>query len=414
MKVINPRLNIVFAICLVCVPIIMSLMDIFGMYLALPYYIVFWGVLYGAMLIVCVTKYLLKGGKFDFKKIKNPFIMISALMLLWIIISSVVNLSFNINLISYLTYFLIFICVFMLDKRWRKILLDLMLIVIAVSCLMGFIFMYTKAVPGLDNDHFYIALHFTNPNYASHIIAGLTLVCFVMFDSAENKRYATFYLIVYLIYATHLFVNGSFVAITTLIITEVLVQIFLSMKTKKFKFKMLILTTLLLPICLLVEILPNIETIRTCKYNYLLECVAVFDNVFNTNILDMFGIELIEGSDGWNRSELLRISWNRATSSPKAFIFGGGAGLFYEYRPHHGLLSLMLDFGFVVPLLFTAFIVVMLVKIIKTKMPIVKLKFLPAIICFLACYISGSIVPNSFYVFMFILALTFKDFKEES
>lgn len=409
MKVVNTKLNIIFAIVLALIPIIMSLVDLMGLYLSLPYYVMFWGVAYGFCLFIGVLRYLLKGGKIDFAKFKNPFIIIAISMLFWIILTSIINNAFNIYLIIYLTYFLIFVCVYMLNIKWKEMMLNTLLAVMAISCLMGFVYMYTKSVPGLDNNDFFIALHFANPNYASHIISALALVCFVKFDKQNNKLWSAFYLIIYLIYATHLFVNGSFAGITFLIIVEVAVQIILGIKTKKCKYKMLVLTILLLPVCLLIELLPNIEIIRTCRYNYLLECVAVFDNVFGTNLLDKFGIEKIVGSDGWNRNELLKISWDRATSSLKAFIFGGGAGLFYKYRPHQGLMSLMLDFGVVIPMLLIALFVILIIKIIKSKINISKLALLPSIICFLMCYLTGSILPNSFYVFMILLGILFKD-----
>ena len=409
MKVINVKLNIVFAISLALIPVIMSLMDILGLYLALPYYVIFWGIVYGACLLIGVLQYSLKGGKFDFTKLKNPFVIIVLAMALWIIISSVVNAVFNLNLIAYFTYFLIFICVYMLDSRWRKALLNTLMVVVAISCIMGFIDPYAKFMPGFNADSIYMSLHFGNPNYISHIVGALTILCFIQFDKAKTKLWNTFYCVIYLIYATHLFVNGSFAAITFLIAIEIVVQIILNVKTKKFRYKMLILSLVLVPICLLVELIPNIEIIRTCEYNYLLECVAVFDDIFGTNLLSVFGIDKIAGADGWNRHELLKLSWDRATSSPKAFIFGGGAGLFYQYRPHQGLLSLMLDFGVVAPILFITFFTILIVRIVKTKVKLSKLKFLPSIICMLLCYLLGSILPNSFYVFMILFSLLYCD-----
>lgn len=406
MKLVKREINIVFAISLAIVPIIMSLFDlVFGKCHALPYFILAWGVMYFSVLLVSAFAYILKGGKFDFSLIKKPLMIIVMLMLGWIILSSIVNKVFDENLVMYLIYFLIFLCIYMLDKKWKELVLNVLLVTIAISCLMGFVYMYTKSMPGLDNDGFYIALHFANPNYGSHLISALALVCFVKLDRSISKKWNTFYVVIYVIYATHLFVNGSFVAITSLIGIEIVVQIVLAVKTKKFRYKMLLLSLILLPICLLIELLPNIEVIRTCRYNYLLECVAVFDNTFGTDLLSKFGIEKIVGADGWDRKELLIRAWRKSTSSPKMFIFGGGAGLVYEYIPHNAIMALMLDFGVVVPVLFTTLFVLMAVKLIKNKQINERLEFILAIVCFLICYITGSIVPHSFYVFMIILGL---------
>jgi hypothetical protein len=264
-------------------------------------------------------------------------------------------------------------------------------------------------MPGLDNEAYYVALHFTNPNYAAHVVSALALVCFIQFDKASTRLWNAFYLIIYLIYATHLFINGSFAGITFFIMLQIIIQIIVGIKSKKIHFKMLVLSLMLLPICLLVDLLPNIQIMRTCAYNYLVECVAVFDNIFNTNLLSKFGIDWVAGADGWNRSELVELSWKERLSSPKSFIFGGGAGLFYQYRPHNGILSLMLDFGVVLPVLFILFVGCLIIKTIKSKTQLSKIVYLPTIICFLMCYMTGSIVPNSFYIFMIILALLFSD-----
>ena len=408
MKIVNTKLNIVFAMYLALMPMVMSLFDIFGVNFILPYQLVAWGIGYFVCIVIGVVAYCLKCGRFDLQYIKNPYVIIALLMLAWIILSSLVNQVFNLHTIIYLTYFLIFVCVYMLDKKWGKIILKTLLVVVAISCIMGFIDPYGKFMPGFNAKQYNMSLHFTNPNYAGCVVSGLAMICFINFNKAKTKIWNIFYCVIYLVFATYLFMNGSFMPISALIFVEVATQIIFAIKTKRCQYKMLVLSLVLIPICFLVDLLPNIEVIRTCPYNYFLECVAVFDNIFNTNMLSWFNIDTIVGADGWDRSDLLSNSFDLVTSSPKVFFFGGGAGLLYKVRPHNGFMSLMVDFGVGVPLLFIALFVVLSIRLIKQKFDI-RQEFIYAIICFLMCYIVGSIVCHSFYVFIIILSLWFKN-----
>lgn len=407
MRVLNAKLNIIFAIILASIPMIVSLVDLIGIDITLPYYIVIWGIGYCVFLILAILKYCLKGNKINLKFVKNPLFIIASMMMVWILISSIINNAFNIYFIIYLTYFLIFICVYVLDAKWKNRVLNLLLVVVAVSCVMGFIDPYAKFMPGFNRQHLTMSLHFVNPNYAGYIVSALALVCFVNFNRANSFRGNMFYGVTYLIFAVHLFINGSFTPITALILVEVVVQIVVGIKSKKFNYKMFILIIILFPICLLVDLIPNIVSIRNCEYNYLLECVAVFDNIFNTNLLNRVGIDCIAGADGWDRDILIKQSWQQIISSPKAFIFGGGSGMFYDFKPHNGLLSLMLDFGLLMPLLFVTFLIVIALKMVKNKISLSKAVFVPSIMAFLICYMMGSIVPNSFYIFVIILSLMY-------
>ncbi|MBO5910197.1 MAG: hypothetical protein J6Q15_01670, partial [Clostridia bacterium] len=109
MRIINPKLNIVFALYLAIIPLIMSLIGLLEVYFSLPYYIVVWGIIYFLCVFFSIVSYLLKGGKINWKVIKNPLIIIALSMLFWMILTSIINTTFNLNLVVYLSYFLMFV-----------------------------------------------------------------------------------------------------------------------------------------------------------------------------------------------------------------------------------------------------------------------------------------------------------------
>ncbi len=411
MKIINNKLNICFAMWLALMPMVVFLFDIVSIKFILPYQTVAWGILYFICLVIGLLRFCLKGGRLEFNKLKNPYMLIVGLILAWIMISSLINQAFNVQLIIYLSYFLMFLCIYRLDKIWVKVVLNTLLVSVAISCVMGFIDPYAKFMPGFKYAELNMSLHFNNPNYAAYVVASLAIVCFVKFNSSQGKFWNTFYLVIYLIYATHLFMNGSFVPISILFMLEIIIQVILGIKAKHLQRKMLITTIVLIPICFLVDLIPNIEKIRTCQYNYFLEGIAVFDNIFKTNILSLFGINGIAGSNGWDRQDLLITSLKALTSSSKMFIFGGGAGTFTIYTPHNGTLSLALDFGVVMPILFASLLVVLSINLIRQKFDLNNLYTIYPIISLLICYIFGSIMCNSFYVFIIMLAVLFKNIK---
>jgi len=400
------KANMFFAIYMILIPIVLTIFAIFGIDFKIAYQLIAWGVVYTLFLFFMLLKLVWNRSKFQLSI--TPTKLIAVLMLAWILISSLVNGVFNLHTIIYISYFLIFVCFSSLDKERQRVIFNILLVVIAISCTMGFIDPRGKFMPGFTSVY-PMALHFTNPNYSAYIVATLTIIVFGFFNSSTTRSLNIFYCIIYLIFATHLFVNGTFIAISSVIFVEALMQIIVGIKYKKLQVKMLILCLILIPICILVDLIPNIESIRTCKYNYFLECVAVFDNLFNTNILKLFNINKITGADGWSRSSLVQTSFKHATSSATNFIFGSGAGFFYNVRPHNAFLSLFLDFGIVMPLLFMALLSVLLIRVVKSKFNAHNFYYAMAILGFVLCSLMGSLVHHSCYVFIIILAVLFNN-----
>ena len=177
---------------------------------------------------------------------------------------------------------------------------------------------------------------------------------------------------------------------------------------------MLALTLSLIPICFLVDLIPEIKLIRSCKYNYFIECVAVFDNIFNTKILKMFNINYVAGADGWDRNKLLLNSLKHIVTSAKVFIFGSGAGTVFEFRPHNPIVSLWLDFGIIVPICYISLLVLLFKKIIKLKFSKKRFYLSILIITFLISTALSSLLFYTYFIFMIFLSALIKNINDSN
>lgn len=406
-KIISPKLNLAFAFYLVAVPIWVMILGLFNIDCNAGHFIIIFACIYFFTFFISLLNYLLKGGKLNFKLLNNKFCYVMIAMMVIILISCLVNNVFTMDILVYFAYFLIVVCVCNLDNKWQKIIINTFIGVLVFSCVLSFISPYIKLDIFNQKNH-PMALQFLNPNYSAHIISAITSIVFIMFNGTNTKLKHWFYGVAYLIFITFLFMNGSFISITALIVVEIFSQIFIGVKYKKFQYKMFILFVLLIPVCFLVDLIPQIEVIRTCKYNYFLECVAVFDNVFNTNILSCFNITTVPGADGWTRNQLVSNAIDFITDNPKNFIFGAGAGTLYSIKPHNLILSLWIEFGLFLPILFVVLFVMIFTKLIKSKFKEDKFIFTAPIIVFLICYIVISFVMQSSWVFVMLSSMLAK------
>ena len=397
------RLNILFAFYIVLMPVLSVVLGCIGVNFNLSNQLFFWTIFYMGFLFVCLLVVAYKREKIGFN-FKNKYVVMSLVLLLWISISSIINKNFSIDLLFYLGYFCIFICFYKLDKKFFNLLLNTLIGCMVVSCVLGFIDPFGEFIPGFNSNAAPMSLQFSTANYAGYIVGALTVLCFIKYEFESKSLLSLFYGLSYLVFCFYLFMNGSFIAITAVLMLEIFSTIFLSIKHKKLKCKMLVLFIIAIILCFLVELVPNIEHIRSCKYNYFLECLAVVDNIFNTNILGLFNISEVPGADGWSRGEYAQDSLSKCTSSFKSIVFGNGAGAFYETKPHNALLSLFVDFGIIAPMLFVLLFIFVYRDVVKSKFKNNTYKIICALTCFLVCYIFGSIVYNSFYVFVILLA----------
>ena len=407
------RINILFAFYIVLMPIFSVLLGCIGVDFSIGNQLFFWTIFFMVFLFVCLLINAYKRKKIGIN-LKNKYFGLTMALLLWISISSIVNRNFSIDLLFYISYFCIFVCFYKLDKKFFNLLLNILIGCMVVSCVLGFVDPYNRFMPGFNFNAAPMSLQFSTSNYAAYIVAALTILCFIRYEFQSKRLLSFFYGISYLVFCFYLFMNGSFIAITSVLMLEIFSVIFLSIKHKKFQCKMLMLFIVAIAICFLVELVPNIENIRSCRYNYFLECVAVMDNVLHTNFLAMFNISEVPGADGWSRSEYAQDSLSKCTGSVKSIIFGDGAGTFSDYKPHNAFLSLFLDFGIVLPILFGVLIFFVYKEAFKFKRETLSNQLVYVITSFLLCYMFGSIVYNSFYVYIILMAgvFNFKSKKE--
>lgn len=406
--VVSERANLVFAIIVAVLPLINSAIGILGIQVNIIFYLLIWAIAYGVFFLISLLKRALYS---QIVKIRFNFFSIVLLSLIgFMLISSFVN-GFSLDSILYVSLFLICLCFFSLDNKYSYVT-KILLSTIAVCCIMGFIDPLNAFMPGFPHIAYPLSLHFMNPNYTASITSCTAIYCFLHLsnDCIESKKqplkdvWFYFYAVLFLIFTVYLFLNGSFVPISALVLAEVFSIIFFSIKHKKINWIYLAFFVCTVAICFLVDLVPNIKVIRTCNYNYFLECIAVIDNVLGTKILKLFGIEKIVGADGWDRNELMRQAFECVTSSPKNFIFGCGAGTFNTFRPHNVFLSLWLDFGVMAPTLYSAFFIGLFVKHLRSPYSAQSTKSGITIYTFLVSILASSLVFFSNYIFMIFLA----------
>ena len=274
---------------------------------------------------------------------------------------------------------------------------------------MGFIDPFGKFMPGFDSLEYPLSTHFYNPNHSAYVIGTLLILTMCLLNFAKTKKENIFYGIIFAIYSFFMFLNGSFGPISAVFLAGALIIVYLWVINKKLPLKMAIIWLCLIPFAFLVELYPNINSIRTCDYNYFLELIAVFDNIFNTDLLSIFNIDKIIGADGWDRNELLLASLNSIKETPLGFILGQGAGHFYTTRPHNIYLATWLDFGLLSMLIFTSLCVILFVKFLKLKKEGKAVyQFPAATLGFLIMGFFGSTISYSFVYFIFVFAISYK------
>ena len=394
-----------FAYFLVSFPVFVSLFQI-----TIPITTIVFGIFFSLFLVFKIPQLVLQKNKKQqlLKFIKNPLIILALSLFLFIIISTLVN-GFNYNTLLYICYYLIFICVYSVKKESLKPLVNTLLIIMAISSIMGFIDPFGKFMPGFASTEYPLSTHFYNPNHSAYVIGTLLILTMCLLYHAKTKKENIFYGIIFAIYSFFMFLNGSFGPVSAVFLVGVIIVVYLWVVNKKFPLKMAIIYLSFVPFAFLVELYPNVQAVRTCDYNYFLELIAVYDNIFNTDLLSIFNIDKIIGADGWDRNELLLASWNSIKDAPLGFILGHGAGYFYETRPHNIYLATWLDFGLVSLLIFTSLCVILFVKFLKLKKEGKTVYHFPlATLGFLIMGFFGSTISYSFVYFIFVLALSYK------
>ena len=355
---------------------------------------------------------------FTNSKLIKAIISIAVLCFGLVILSCCVIGTFNVATITMLSYFLLAVCFLCLNKKQIKIFFHILFACIAFCLILnlcdpsGIIFPYFS--------HFwYYSSIFATTNYPAYVVAMLVVVLANFMLVNKNKKLLALYCFYFVLFSVFMFFNASFAPITAVFFALGVEFIALWIKDKKFPWQILLILLSFAAISLLLELIPNLHAVSGAEQNYFVELTAVFDNIFHTHLLqDIFHIEAVAGSDGWERGSLLKNSiWaalggNETTigGKIKTILFGVGSDSTTALRPHNLAVSLWIEHGPIFASLMISLIVLLLVFMTKgTKANVKHVRpFFYAAIAYLFGTVFGSLKVYHFIYFVVILAIGVK------
>jgi len=392
--------NLVFSLFIICLPLEISLFHLIGLtFVNFDILLVIYAFLYLFFLSVYLSKNF---NNIKFKDLlKDPVIILILVLLFWMLLSTIVTGSFNHIFVTYMSFFCVVVNFVLLDSKYKKLILDVFISVIAICCIMGFIDPKGSFMPGFLSTAYKFSLQFYNPNHIGYVVVLTELLIVGLYLKDTNVYKKVFYAITFVIIGFYIFLNGSFAPITAIVLGLVIYFIYLWIARKKFPLDMLSIIFLFLLLSALVDSIPFLRSVRFTDYGYLVECVAVFDNIFNTNLLELILGESVKvpGADGWTRGELIAKSFVYLGES---FMFGKGCGFSNDFRPHNEILYLSLDFGVIAGLIYVTLLVLLIIRSFKQKTKL-RTVLIISIICYYFSGLFGNITTHSFiYLLMFV------------
>lgn len=366
---------------------------------------------------------------FRFIKFRKPDLLeIFGLCLFgFITISGIINFNFLMqslgNFIAFLFpyfYLFAFLAVIRLDKKYYRKLLYTFIITITICSIMGICDLHNAFMPGFNADSFPMSLQFFNPNYSAYItIMAIVLCIYVLWNSRKLAEQIVFWTC-FVVLNVALFINGCFSAETAMFIAELFLLIYFWLKNKKCPW--IILS------CLLISIASSfvwIKGVSTSGANYMFEALGFIDNKLGTHLVEGISkiidkifhtgvISEVAGSDGWDREDLKAAAFKQIFSSPKACLFGSGAGINYDIRVHNVCIQMWLEYGFFVMAFYVAILVLLVVRLFKTKFSSHNMFLFAVFIAVaLVCYYFGCLEPYSFTYWTCFLAVFTKEINEK-
>lgn len=357
------------------------------------------------ILCICMQKGFLQR---IVEKLKKLPIILALALYGWIMLSCMVTNSFNVFLFYFIIYICIFISIIMLDDKYENLIINTLICSTAISCLFGIIDPTAKFMPGFDKETYPLSLQFYNPNYAGYLMALVSILNTWIMCNTHDKKQRIVSIIGYILLNFYLFMNGSFAPITFVFFSLILMIVFIWIKEKKCPTKILLSFICMIPMAFIVDAIPNINTYRTCQYNYFLECIAVVDNYLGTNMLRMFGISKIAGADGWGRESLQDAAWAEILGNFKTFLFGNGSGGNFEFIPHNTLLCLWLNYGIIATILYYLLNIYLIIRFFKLKKNLHLVGYMASVVGYILMMFTGDLIEYSFCFHMIILAFAYK------
>lgn len=410
-KILN-LINLCLSFVIILAPILTSVVCLTGLKLdVLNVYIIF----YLFFILQRIIYISINFRFFKFRKLDILEILALALFAM-LIISATITGGVKSTFLFVIGYFLVFLNFTRVDKKYYKALLYTFILTMVVCSIMGICDLHNSYMPGFVENTFPMSLQFYNPNYSGYITVMAILMCIYVLSKYKTVAEQIIFWLSYVVLNVALFINGCFSAETAMFVGELLLLIYLWIKTKKCPY--LILS------CMIISIGSSfvwIKGVSTSGANYMFESLAVidgklkttlvkdvstfFDKIFHTGIIDK-----VPGSNGWDRENLKAKAWAAITSSPKSFIFGNGVGFNFDILVHNVVLHFWLEYGLINVLIYCAILVVIFVRIFKTKFSSHNIYLFTLMVSVVVvCHYFGCIDPYSFTYFVCFLAVFVKD-----
>ena len=403
--------NLIFSLFITFLPLLISILDL------LLGTLISWDTLIIFFVLVCIIFYAVYFMKFGFRLkdktvFKSPIFYIIMSMLIWIILSCIVTNTLNIGVLVITGYIIAGICVYLLKKEYRIIIINCMIAMMTVCVIMGFIDPYNNFMPGFLTDGYMYSMQFYNPNHTANAVAIIFALVVGMIVHSKVVWQKCLYILSFILLSFHLFLNGSFASLIALFIAMIIYLIYRWKVTKKFPVEILLLICSFCLTSVLVDIIPFLRAIRFQNHGFFVECLAIFDNIFGTKLcLLISGKPTVDGADGWDRMDLWASAIQYISESP---IFGKGVGFSRtELRPHNVILYLCVDFGVVMGLLYIALFVMIIISTFKNHMKThLTVPLLMSIIAYFVAGLFGNIKTQGFIYFVLVMAMILKENKK--
>lgn len=405
-------LNLVMAYMIILAPIITSVCCLLGMNMdVLNVYIIFY------LFFILVRIFYISLNFRFFKFRKSDLLEILGLSLLaMLFISAIISNGLNASFVFAIGYFFVFLTFTRIDKKHYKALLYTFVLTIAVCSIMGICDLHNSYMPGFIKNTYPMSLQFYNSNYSGYITVMAVIMCIYILCNHKKLAEQIIFWTCFVVLNVALFINGCFSAETAMFVGELFLLIYLWIKNKKCP--VMILGFLLISIA---SSFVWIKGVSTSNANYMYESLAVIDGKLHTHLVKdvsmffdkLFGTGVIDGvlgSDGWDRTNLKAKAWKEITSSPQSILFGKGAGYNYNVLVHNVILQAWLEFGIINVLIYCSILVVLFVRIFKSKFTKHNLfLFTLMISVILVCHYFGPLDPYSFTYYICFLAVFVKD-----
>ena len=399
-------INLVLAFAIIFVPLITSFMCLIGLnvdYLNVLLIVYFFYIMTKIISISLNIRF------FRFRKLDVLEILAIALFVM-LCVTEIINAPMVVYFLFTLGYFIVFSIYKKVDKKYYKALLYSFVLTIVVCSIMGLCDFHNSYMPGFTAESYPMSLQFYNPNYSGYITITAILLCIYILNKYKTKWEQIVFWIAYTFLNVCMFINGCFSAETAMFAGEPFLLLYLWIKNKKCPWVVLV--------CMIISIGSNFVWIRgvsSSNANYMYEALAVIDNNLHTNLLKsvstffdkLFGtgvIDRVAGADGWNRAGFKELAWMEITDTPKSIFFGYGAMYNNNVRVHNVALQAWLEYGGINLAIYIAILIVLLVRLIKTKFTSYNIFLLTVVFAnVIICHYFGCLEPYSFTYFVCLL-----------